>query len=192
MRVMTRRAAGLIGPAWDQQARAEVAGFFDALATEWHTRSSPERFAVVGDALARGLDPMNVHAGTAIEIGSGTGFYSDLLAERFTTAVAVELAFEMSQRAPSGPAHRVLADAATIPVSDDSIDAVVLINAFLFPHEVARILRPNGALVWINSSGSQTPIHLTTAEVVAALPFTTEGVESQAGAGSWVVLRRSS
>ena len=58
MRVMTRRAAGLQSPAWDEAARTEVAGFFDVLATEWHTRSSPERFAVVTDAFIRGLDPL--------------------------------------------------------------------------------------------------------------------------------------
>lgn len=45
--------------------------------------------------------------------------------------------------------------------------------------------------MWVNSSGEQTPIHLTSAEVVAALPFEVTGVESRAGAGTWCVLRRS-
>lgn len=55
MRVMTRRAAGLDGRGWDDTARAEVAAFFDELAPEWHTRTSPQRDAVVADALERGL-----------------------------------------------------------------------------------------------------------------------------------------
>ncbi len=190
MRVMTRRVAGLQAPAWDDAARIEVAGFFDVLATEWHTRSSPERFAVVTDALIRGLDPLLDRCETAVELGSGTGFYSPMLAERFAAALAVDIAIEMSLRAPAGPAHRVLADGGALPVADASVDALVLINAFLFPSEVDRVLRPGGALLWVNSSGPQTPIHLTTAEVVEALPFATEGRESRAGAGSWAALQR--
>jgi hypothetical protein len=46
-------------------------------------------------------------------------------------------------------------------------------------------------LIWVNSSGEQTPIHLTTEEVVVALPFAVSGVESRAGAGTWCVLRRA-
>jgi ubiquinone/menaquinone biosynthesis C-methylase UbiE len=190
MRVMTRRVAGLQHPAWDEAARTEVAGFFDVLASEWHTRSSPERFAVVTDAFVRGLDRMLDRRDTAIELGSGTGFYSSMLAERFARALAVDIAFEMSVRAPDGPAHRVLADGGWLPVADQSVDAVVLINAFLFPAEVARVLQPGGTLLWVNSSGPQTPIHLTTSEVVEALAFDVAGVESGAGAGTWAALRR--
>ncbi|HJR26198.1 MAG TPA: hypothetical protein VJ804_12050, partial [Acidimicrobiales bacterium] len=46
MRIMTRRAAGLVGEPWDDAARAEVASYFDAMAGDWHTRTSPERDAV--------------------------------------------------------------------------------------------------------------------------------------------------
>ena len=56
--------------------------------------------------------------------------------------------------------------------------------------KVARVLRPGGILLWVNVSGPDTPIHLTTTEVVAALPFEVEGVESTAGAGTWCALRR--
>ncbi len=190
MRVMTRRVAGLELPAWDDAARIEVAGFFDVLAGEWHTRSSPERLAVVTDALVRGLDPMLGHSDVAIELGSGTGFYSSMLAERFGAALAIDIAHEMSVRAPAGPAHRVLADGGRLPVADASVDAVVLINAFLFPSEIDRVLRPRGTLLWVNSSGPQTPIHLTTDEVIEAVPFAVAGVESCAGAGTWTALQR--
>ena len=190
MRVMTRRVAGLQLPVWDPAARTEVAGFFDVLATEWHTRSSPERFAVVTDAFVRGLDPLLDRRDTAIELGSGTGFYSPMLAERFAAAFAIDIAIEMSLRAPAGPAHRVLADGGTLPVAAASADSIVLINAFLFPSEIDRVLRSGGALLWVNSSGPQTPIHLTSDEVVEALPFAVEGFESRAGAGTWAALRR--
>jgi ubiquinone/menaquinone biosynthesis C-methylase UbiE len=96
----------------------------------------------------------------------------------------------MLVRAPDGPGLRVQADAAQLPVHDGAFDAVVLINMFLFPAEVARVLAPGGAVVWVNSSGPTTPIHLTAAEVDAALPGNWDGVASHAGAGEWCVLRR--
>jgi SAM-dependent methyltransferase len=188
MRIMTRRAAGLLAPPWDDVARQEVAAFFDDLAPEWHTRSSPERTAVVEDALQRG----DVGGGTlALEVGSGIGAYSGMLAARFGTVLALEIAAEMLALAPAAPAHRVLADAATLPVAAGRADAVVLVNAFLFPAEVDRVLAPGGAVVWVNSSGAQTPIHLRADEVVAALPGHWEGTSSAAGAGTWCVLRRA-
>ena len=77
-------------------------------------------------------------------------------------------------------------------VSFDYSDAVVLINCFLFPAEVARILAPDGVVLWVNSSGAETPIHLAPDEVVAALPGRWEGVRSGAGIGIWCALRRAS
>ena len=49
----------------------------------------------------------------------------------------------------------------------------------------------DGVVVWVNSSGSQTPIHLPAADVAAALPGAWAGVESGAGEGLWCVLRRA-
>lgn len=187
MRVMTRRAAGLAGQPWDDEARREVAGFFDALAPEWHTRTSPERRAVVVDALTRGDVPTG---DVALEVGSGIGAYSSLLAERFDRVVSLEIAAEMFLRAPLDVSHRVLADAATLPFPGGLADAVVLVNAFLFPAEVERVLAPGGRVVWVNSSGDQTPIHLAAREVAAALPGPWVGTSGRAGAGLWCVLRR--
>ena len=69
-------------------------------------------------------------------------------------------------------------------------DAIVLVNCFLFPDEVDRVLAPGGVVVWVNSSGSETPIHLPPQDVVEALPGRWEGVESTAGIGIWSVLWR--
>jgi len=77
-----------------------------------------------------------------------------------------------------------------LPVRDSSADAVVLVNAFLFPAEVDRVLSRDGALVWVNSSGPQTPIFLPAEDLVAALPGTWIATASQAGEGTWCVLRR--
>ena len=85
---------------------------------------------------------------------------------------------------------RVQADGACLPVPDGFADAVVLVNAFLFPHEVDRVLAPGGALVWVSSIGPRTPIHLPPDRVEAALSGPWDGTSSAAGEGTWCVLRR--
>jgi hypothetical protein len=190
MRIATRRAAGLEDGGWTGELRDQVKEFFDGIASEWHTRSSPQRTAVVIDALSRGLDALGPPAGMAVEIGSGIGTYSPLLAERFGSVVAIDLSFAMLKLAPVGSAHRVQADGARLPIADSSAAAIVLINAFLFPFEVERALSPEGVLVWVNSSGERTPIYLSVDDLVAQLPGKWAGISSRAGEGHWCVLRR--
>lgn len=191
MRIMTRRAAGLHPGGWDDTARAEVAAFFDALAPEWHTRTSPERDAVVVDALARGLPDDLAAADVCVELGSGIGAYTGVLAQRWRRVLAVEVSLEMLLRAPRDVGHRVLADGSRLPLVSGTASAVVLVNCFLFPAEVDRVLGSGGVVVWVNSSGAGTPIHLPAEDVVEALPGAWEGVQSAAGAGIWCVLWRS-
>ena len=191
MRIMTRRAAGLLPEPWDEQARLEVATYFDAMADEWHTRTSPERDAVVADALDRGVPPDLGRGDVCVELGSGIGAYTPLLAGRWGRVLAVEVAMEMLLRAPADVGHRVLADGTCLPLRDGAADAVILVNCFLFPAEVDRVLGPHGLVVWVNSSGGQTPIHLTSDEVLAALPGEWIGVTSGAGEGLWTVLHRA-
>lgn len=189
MRIMTRRAAGLHPGPWDDAARAEVAAFFDELAPEWHTRTSPERDAVVADALARGV--ADARGDVCVELGSGIGAYTSVLAERWRRVLAVEVSLEMLRLAPTDVGYRLLADGSRLPLGSGMVAGVVLVNCFLFPQEVDRVLAPDGVVVWVNSSGADTPIHLPTLDVVAALPGHWDGVESTAGAGIWCVLRRS-
>src|SRR3546814_6068221 len=94
MRIMTRRAAGLHPSGWDRSARAEVAAVFDSLAPDWHTRTSPEREAVVRDALERGL-PADRPTGACLELGSGIGAYTPLLAERWSRVRSEEHTSEL-------------------------------------------------------------------------------------------------
>ena len=76
------------------------------------------------------------------------------------------------------------------PLADGVADAVVLVNCFLFPAEVDRVLGPDGVVVWVNSSGAQTPIHLTADEVAGRAAGSWTGVTSAAGVGLWTVLHR--
>jgi hypothetical protein len=190
MRIATRRAAGLDAGGWTPQLRTEVAEFFDAMSSEWHTRTSPQRTAVVMDALDRGLARHPSRAGVAVEVGSGIGAYSGLLAQRFETVLAIDLSLAMLRLAPPDIAHRIQADGARLPLRDSRATAVVLINCFLFPAEVDRVLSPDGALVWVNSSGEQTPIFLDAEDLLSALPGEWTGTSSRAGEGTWCVLRR--
>ena len=191
MRIATRRAAGLDPRGWTGELRSEVAGFFDGLAGEWHTRVTPQRFAVVTDALTRGLDPLPIPRDLAVEVGSGIGSYSALIAQRFRTALAIDLSGEMLTRAPAAPSHRVRADGARLPLRDASASTVVLINAFLFPSEVDRVVASAGAVVWVNISGEHTPIYLSPDDLLAQMPGAWTGVASGAGVGTWCVLRRA-
>jgi ubiquinone/menaquinone biosynthesis C-methylase UbiE len=191
MRIATRRAAGLDAGGWTRELRKEVGEFFDGMSSEWHTRTSPQRTAVVMDALERGLGRQPSRTGVAVEVGSGIGTYSGLLAQRFATALAIDLSLEMLRLAPAGIAHRIQGDGAMLPLRDASAAALVLINCFLFPAEVDRVLSRDGALVWVNSSGEQTPIFLKADDLLLALPGHWTGIASQAGEGTWCVLRRS-
>jgi hypothetical protein len=104
--------------------------------------------------------------------------------------LSVDLSLEMLRQAPSEPGWRVQADASRLPLGDGAAAAVVLVNAFLFPGEVDRVLAPDGLVLWVNSSGERTPIHLPAAEVAAVLPGEWEGVAARAGIGTWCALRR--
>ena len=190
MRVATRRAAGIDAHGWTEELRHDVERYFDGLAGEWHTRTSPERTAIVEDALTRGAAEIRSPRDLAIEVGSGIGTYSALLADRFARVLALDLSLDMLRLAPTEPAHRVQADGAVLPLRDASASAIVLINAFLFPAEVDRVLAPEGLLVWVNSSGEQTPIYLPVDDLVARLPGAWHGSASRAGEGTWCVLQR--
>jgi hypothetical protein len=191
MRIVTRQAAGLDAKGWTPGVRDEVGRYFDDLAGEWHTRTTPERLRIVTDAMTRGLGEMGSPAGLAVELGSGTGAYSGLLANHFQKVVSLDLSMAMLRQAPVGPARRIQADGSALPLRDGHAAAMILINAFLFPLEVTRVLAADGVVVWVNSSGEHTPIYLSVDDLVAALPGEWTGVASRAGEGSWCVLRRA-
>lgn len=186
MRKVTRQVA-FEPDGWTPERATKVAELFNALAPEWHTRMSETRQEPLRDALERG----GVKGGRCVEVGSGTGYGTRELVGSFDEVIAVDIALEMLRRAPGDLGPRVLADGAALPLADGAADAVVLVNALLFPAEVARVLAPAGALVWVNSLGDATPIHLSAADVAKALPGNWDGPASEAGWGTWCVLRRS-
>lgn len=189
MRTVTRQIAFEPG-GWTAERRAKVTELFDGLAPGWVSHlSDPQRTVPLEDAYARGDIP---RGGRCLEVGSGDGQNTAFLATHHDTVIAADLSMEMLVRAPSGVGARVRADAGSMPMRPARVDVAVLVNAFLFPHEIDRVLAPGGTLVWVNTAGDLTPIHLTTEDVVRALPGPWDGVESAAGWGTWAVLRRAS
>lgn len=187
MREVTRQVA-FEPEGWTSQRRAKVAELFDSLAPEWHTRASGDRAAALRDVLARGeLSP----GGVCVELGAGVGLATPLLVEYFDVVQVQDLSTEMLRRAPAHLAPRVLADASMLPHPDGSIATLVCQNMLLFPAEFDRVLGPAGALVWVNTFGDQTPIHLSAAEVDRALPGDWDVTASAAGWGTWAVARRA-
>lgn len=186
IRILTREIA--FGKVWRRDHATRMAALFDGLAGEWSERHvDPTKAAPIVDALARGAVPLE---GTWLELGSGTGAGTRVLEGRVDTVIAADISAGMLQHAPGGLAPRIRADASATPIRKNAVDAVLLVNMLLFPAEIDRILRPHGVLVWVNTLGDQTPIHLPSDDVLTALPGGWRGTTARAGTGFWLVARR--
>jgi SAM-dependent methyltransferase len=186
MRLVTRSIAFESG--WWTPARAdEVAGLFTMLAPTWSERDIPERHDALRDALTRG-GPFP--SGTCLEVGAGTGSATPDLVAAFGDVVSTDLTLDMLRHFTAST-PRLLADAASLPVADRSIAVVALVNVFLFPDEIDRVLAPGGVLVFVSTNGDATPIYLPPADVIDALPGAWDGVTAGAGWGTWTTARRA-
>ena len=185
MRRVTRQVA-FEPDGWTDERARKVRDLFDGLAPEWSSRHRDDRMVPLVDALERG----GVSASSCLELGSGTGPGTRLLSQHFSRVFAFDLSPEMLRRLDPAWADRIRADGCHLPLRDGSAEVLVLMNMLLFPAEVDRILATDGALVWVNSRGAQTPIHLCAEDVARALPGSWAGCAAQAGQGSWCVLRR--
>src|SRR6266516_6437551 len=146
--------------------------------------TSRSRFDPVSDALRRG----GVEAGgRCLEVGSGTGQITPLLAAHFGKVVSVDLSAAMLEQAAGSPGSRLRCDAAQMPFADTVFDAAVLADTFCFAGELARVLTHDGVVVWVNVLGRDGPLYVPTAEIARALPGEWGGVESTAGWGTWAV-----
>ena len=188
MRKVTRQVAFEPG-GWTAERRAKVVELFDGLADGWDDRfQATETATPLRDGLARG----GALSGPCVELGAGTGRATGVLVDRFASVLALDVSWEMLARFAEPRATPVLGDSSALPVRDRSVGALVLVNAFLFPAEVARVLASGGAVVWVNTLGDATPIHLPVTDVVAALPGRWDAVASDASWGQWAVVRRGS
>jgi SAM-dependent methyltransferase len=187
MRDLTAEIA-MTADAWTPERAAQMASLFDSLASAWPERDMPERHDALRDALARG-GPFP--KGWCLEVGAGTGNITGDLRATFHDVVSIDFSREMLSLA-SLKGHQVQADASCLPVRAGSATVIALINMFLFPAEVARVLVDDGVLLWESTNGDATPIYLPPADVLNALPGIWHGVSAQAGWGTWLTARRKS
>lgn len=186
IRKLTREVA--FGKQWTAAHAARMAKLFDELAPDWSTDHVDDtKAAPVRDAIERGDAPL---AGAWLEAGSGTGAGARVLTDHVGSLVCTDLSSGMLRNAPD-IAPRVQSDSSALPFGTDSFDGVMLINMLLFPHEIDRVLRPQGSLLWVNTLGDQTPIHLPAADVLDALPGEWHGTTARAGTGFWLIARRA-
>ena len=177
---------------WNGEVLDEVRALFDSLAPGWTaTRDHPGRNAPLLDALDRG----RVEGRTVVELGAGTCISARDLVGRFDRYVAADLSPVMLAHAVDGAPSLLCADASRLPLADGVVDVFVLQNMLLFPAEVDRCLGTVGAVVWVNSRGSETPIHLSTVDVVASLEAASgsgwRAIASAVGEATWAVVRRT-
>jgi ubiquinone/menaquinone biosynthesis C-methylase UbiE len=94
--------------------------------------------------------------GTLVDVGCGTGSYAAALADLGWTVTGVDVSEDMLRRAREKGVETAWADANALPFEDGSFDAAVSV----FTHtdvddfagvlrEVARVVRPGGAFVYI-------------------------------------------
>jgi SAM-dependent methyltransferase len=173
---------------WDRAEAAAMRAGFDEAACDWEDSRGGYRRPVLADALARGgpFPP-----GRAVEIASGTGLLTPLVAQVWPQVAAVDLSGGMLAR--SAAAGRVQADAARLPLADGCAAAVVIGDGPLFAAEAARVMADGAVLVWSNALGDGAPFYVPVEMLAGAMTAATDrpwdAVHSQAHWGSWAVLR---
>lgn len=185
MRELTNQIA-MDRDAWTPERVSQMMGFFDSQASTWPERDRPERHDALADALARGGPFPD---GVCLEVGAGTGNMTDDLQTAFDAVVSIDLSRAMLSLV-SLRNRQIQADASFLPVRSGSVAVVVLINMFLFPNEVARVLKADGMVLWVSTNGDATPIYLPPADVLKALPGGWRGISAHAGWGTWATGRR--
>lgn len=193
LRIIGRALSTLVARApWSWPLlRSWTRRFWDRMASEWDTRTSPERLAGLRAALEHVGSPRRI-----LEIGTGTGSGAAALAERFPDAevVAVDISPEMIERAQA-KAARVsfrVADAAKLPFPDGSFDLVTQNNVPVYFRELARVTRDGGAVLVTSTFGSATPYytpHGLLRKRFRKLGFG-ESRSEQAPPGDWFLARR--
>lgn len=181
--------------------RGFVVVFFGRLLARHYHRVIRFFGASYGIALAQALDRVASLQGNeirlAIDCGTGTGFVSRAVAERFPRAriVGVDAVLPMLRtarrnlRESNVRASHVRADSLRLPIAAGAADLVVAQNTTAFLGEFARVCRPGGTVVFVDSSARYlAPFARIAASRTGAFD---DIVAERAKAGFFLVARRS-
>ena len=176
--------------AWSPRMARDTVETYTRLAEDWEAQRGSYRPIPLADALARG-GPLP--GGLCLEVGSGTGLLTPLLAAVWPRVLCLDLTAAMLRR--SSAPWRVTADAAHLPLGDAQAGAAVLADVPLFAEDLVRVLTPEGVIVWSNALGADAPHHVPVETILAALnrataPDAWSAVTAHAGWGLWAVFRR--
>jgi ubiquinone/menaquinone biosynthesis C-methylase UbiE len=129
---------------------------YDQIAHEYNQRYSGSQKWERGQAL---LDlTKHVRAQSILEVGSGTGYWLNLLQQASTNVFGLDYSLGMLKQAQQQPAPLQLANgtAVQIPYKDQAFDLVYVVDAIhhfgdhkAFITEAFRVLKPGGALAVI-------------------------------------------
>lgn len=183
-------------PALWRLFRGPIRRQFDELAPKWDAMRSASPLAPLEQALESIGAPRRV-----LDVGTGTGEAALLVARRFPDAevVGVDLAgamvAEARRKLPPDLDGRVrfeTADASKLPFDDGSFELVTLANMIPFFDELARLLAPDGAVVFSFSAGPDTPIYVAPERLRAQLGRRGFAgfAEFAAGAGTALLARK--
>lgn len=184
-------------------ARPRTRQIFDDLAPRWDTMVAGQE-SIWFQALDGALNhlPAGWQPERILEIGAGTGRGTFHLATHFPSAVTtgLDLSPAMLHRGQQRTANEplpevnfVAGDGAALPIATKSVDLAVLLNAPPFFNEIARVVRPGGAVVLAFSHGSRQPMYVSGPD--AARHLRRHGfndvIAGWAGEGTFVIGRRA-
>ncbi len=134
--------------------RSNIARSFGSASQSYDVSARLQRFA--GKHLMPWLP--NRHDIIGLDLGSGTGFFTDLLASQYQQIIGLDISHEMLNFAKSQRNENILwveADAHNIPLQDESIDFIYsnLVIQWFDPlddaiNEMLRVLKPGGLIIF--------------------------------------------